>query len=553
MISCDALSTLCLLFPVFFCFFCLSYNFLLHIPSYCLSGRATHSMFHLHFLTAVSLALLHTTYAAGKAEWRSRSIYQVLTDRFALANGSTTAPCDTGVGLYCGGSFKGIETQLDYIHGMGFDAIWISPITAQIPTFTPYGDPYHGYWQQDLYEINPHFGTADDLMDLSKALHARDMLLMVDVVVNHFGWNGAPSSVDYSDFNPFNEESYFHPYCAINYDDMDNTTNIQQCWMGDTTVSLPDLATEDADVASDLQKWIHGLISKYSIDGLRLDSALEVDTGFWSGFHEAAGVYMVGEVDDGDPGVVCPYLDYLPGVLNYAIYFDLVAAFESTSGSISNLANQINTVKSDCSDTSVLGSFSENHDQPRFAYLTEDMALAKNVVSYTMLADGIPIIYEGQEQHLNASGGSSTGGNEPYNREAIWPTGYNTNVPLYELIRKLNKARKHAISDDSSYLMYQNWPIYTDTSTLAVRKGNMVTVLSNKGADGDSYTQSIPAGYDSGVKVTELLTCKTLTADSSGNIIVPMAAGQPRIYYPSSSLTGSGLCESKHKRHVHRH
>ena len=175
---------------------------------------------------------------------------------------------------------------------------------------------------------------------------------MVDVVVNHFGWNGAPTSVDYSDFTPFNTQSNFHPYCAIDYSDTSNTvcypslilchrqpassksgavgrecgeeslltcaqTNIEQCWEGDTNVCLPDLRTEDSDVASTWNTWISGIISEYSIDGLRMDSALEVDTAFWAGFGSAAGVYFVGEVDNSDAGLVCSFQDYLPGVLNY--------------------------------------------------------------------------------------------------------------------------------------------------------------------------------------------------------------------------------------------
>jgi len=314
--------------------------------------------------------------------------------------------------------------------------------------------------------------------------------------------------------------------------------------MGDTSVPLPDLRTEDSDVQSGYASWVSGLVSEYSIDGLRLDSVMEVSTGFWSSFKSAAGVYILGEVDSGDASYVCGFQDYVPGILNYATYFPLVAAFSSTSGSMSNLASMINTVKGSCSDMSVLGSFSENHDQPRFASITGDMAAARNVIAYTMLADGIPIIYEGQEQHYNALGGSS----DPYNREAIWTSGYDTSAPLYELVTTLNKIRKQAISDDSTYIAYNNYPIYTDTTTIAMRKGKMVTVLSNKGASGASYTQSIASGYSSGTQVTELLTCTTLTADSSGNLAVPMASGQPRVYYPTASLGNSGLCSSSTKR-----
>lgn len=44
---------------------------------------------------------------------------------------------------------------------------------------------YHGYWAQDIYSVNPNFGTEDDLVALSAAVHARGMYLMVDIVTNH--------------------------------------------------------------------------------------------------------------------------------------------------------------------------------------------------------------------------------------------------------------------------------------------------------------------------------------------------------------------------------
>lgn len=67
------------------------------------------------------------------------------------------------------------------------------------------GSAYHGYWAQDIYAVNPNFGTEADLIALSAALHARGMYLMVDVVTNHMGYLGCGNCVDYSVFNPFNE------------------------------------------------------------------------------------------------------------------------------------------------------------------------------------------------------------------------------------------------------------------------------------------------------------------------------------------------------------
>ncbi|KAI3110422.1 hypothetical protein CBS147333_4965 [Penicillium roqueforti] len=130
-------------------------------------------------------SLISIAIAATPDEWRSRSIYFMLTDRFARTDGSTTATCDTSDRKYCGGTWQGIIDKLDYIQGMGFTAIWITPVTGQLTEDTAYGYAYHGYWQQDIYALNSNYGTADDLKALATALHERDMYLMVDVVANH--------------------------------------------------------------------------------------------------------------------------------------------------------------------------------------------------------------------------------------------------------------------------------------------------------------------------------------------------------------------------------
>ncbi|KAI9686306.1 MAG: hypothetical protein M1820_010662, partial [Bogoriella megaspora] len=387
---------------------------------------------------------------ASPSQWRSRAIYQVLTDRFARSDGSTTAWCDTGSRTYCGGSWKGIVDHLDYIQGMGFDAIWISPITLQLQQSTMYGQSYHGYWQQDLYSVNGNFGHADDLKALSAALHAKGMYLMVDVVVNHVGWNGSPQSVNYTAFRPFNNESYYHQYCQVDYS---NSTSVVSCWLGDTNVPLPDLKTESPAVMTGYQKWISQLLANYSIDGLRLDTVSEVNPQFWPGFVQAAkNSYMVGEVYDQNVTNVCSYQKTydLPGVLNYPTYFPLTAAFQSPTGNMSALVSTIDAVKSTCGNPSLLGSFSENADVPRFAQLNGDLAAAQNLIAYTILADGIPILYQGQEQHYSSYGGSG----DPFNREALWFSGYNTTAPLYTLSKQLLALRKWAGKLDDGYWGY---------------------------------------------------------------------------------------------------
>ncbi|KAF2202529.1 alpha-amylase [Delitschia confertaspora ATCC 74209] len=487
---------------------------------------------------ACALAGSALVQAATPDQWRSRSIYQVLTDRFARTDGSTSATCNTGDGNYCGGTYRGIIKKLDYIQNMGFSAIWISPITYNIPDRTPYGMAWHGYWQQDLYKLNPNFGTADDLKALSKALHDRGMYLMVDIVVNHNGWNGAASTVNYAKMQPFNDAKYYHPFCDItNYD---NQGNVESCWLGDSKVELPDLNTEDSAVVSMYQSWIKGLVGNYSIDGLRIDTVKHVAKSFWKPFNQAAGVFSTGEVYHGDPAYTCPYQQSLDSVLNFPLYYPIIDFLTKSSTNPSRLISGLSAINSACKDPTLLGTFTENHDLPRIGSMTSSTALAKSAIALTILLDGIPIIYAGQEQHY-------AGGNDPSNREATWLSGYNTGADLYKATAVLNKLRNQAIKKDSGYLKYMAWSIWNDSHTVALRKGfdgnQIITVVTNLGESGGSWTQSVGnTGWASGTQVVEVLTCAKGTVGANGVLSVEMKGGMPSVWTSVGMAGGSGIC-----------
>lgn len=75
------------------------------------------------WLEALILGDSYTALAASVDDWQSRSIYQVVTDRYAREDGSTSASCDPGHGEYCGGTYKGLTDNLDYIQDLGFTAV----------------------------------------------------------------------------------------------------------------------------------------------------------------------------------------------------------------------------------------------------------------------------------------------------------------------------------------------------------------------------------------------------------------------------------------------
>lgn len=303
-----------------------------------------------------------------------------MTDRFARSNASDESSCDPY--KYCGGSWTGIVDRLDYIQDLGFTAIQISPVVKNIPDETKYGEAYHGYWPQNLYALNEHFGTAEDLKSLADELHKRDMYLMVDVVINDMAQavkgsmdDDHPPEMDWSRLIPFNHEKYYHPACRIR--DWNDPEDYQNCWLAVQGVGLPDLNTKDDRVVRMIKQWVKGLVGNYSIDGLRIDATKHVDDAYLTSFNKAAGVFTLGEVYSKDTDLMCRYEKFMPGLLNFPIHSPMIKAF--TGGEMKGLAEKVRTVHDDCKDFTRLATFLESHDIPRFASLVNDTTVSLNV------------------------------------------------------------------------------------------------------------------------------------------------------------------------------
>jgi oligo-1,6-glucosidase len=98
--------------------------------------------------------------------WRSAVVYQVYPRSFADSDGD-------GIG-----DLRGLIDRLDHLELLGVDVVWLSPIYP-----SPQDDA--GYDISDYQDVDPVFGTLDDLDELVAALHERGMRLMMDLVVNH--------------------------------------------------------------------------------------------------------------------------------------------------------------------------------------------------------------------------------------------------------------------------------------------------------------------------------------------------------------------------------
>lgn len=497
----------------------------------------------MHFFTKAlsswfAIGAVQGASALDAAGWRSQTIYQVLTDRFAMADGTTPA-CDSSQGLYCGGTWQGITNRLDYIQNLGATAVWISPVVKNVEgIFENAGEAYHGFWAEDLYAINPHFGTEADLKELADSLHARGMYLMVDIAPNHVGLTNEAGN--YANYTPFDQHGYFHDECSITWNDRESE---QLCWLE----GLPDLRTENDDVRQIYASWIGDLVANYSVDGIRIDTALEIEPEFWTdgGVKEAAGVFLLAEINHSDPDTLAPYQQYIDGYMDYSSWNWYTDAFQAVDADMSHLyagTNQLATMTN--IDPSLFGSFVENHDQVRFPYRNEDMALAKNVYALAMLRDGIPIVYYGQEQHYD-------GGVVPSNREALWLGGYDTLSELYGWIQQTIKVRAHAAAANADFLATsrtQSLFSYSSTDSsrvIAFRKGQMVSIFTNGGVDAANNVMFAIArsahGYDIGADLVDVLNCESFQVASHGRLWVQMpAGGLPRVFLPKNQT--EGLC-----------
>lgn len=98
--------------------------------------------------------------------WKTATIYQIYPKSF----------CDSGnKGT---GDIKGIISKLDYLHRLGIDAIWLTPIYS-----SPMVD--NGYDISDYYSVNPQFGSMQDFDELLAQAHQRGIRIIMDIVVNH--------------------------------------------------------------------------------------------------------------------------------------------------------------------------------------------------------------------------------------------------------------------------------------------------------------------------------------------------------------------------------
>ena len=200
--------------------------------------------------------------------WNEKVAYQIYPKSF----------CDSdGDGI---GDLQGIISKLDYLRDLGVDIVWLSPIYV-----SPLAD--QGYDIADYYNIDPRFGTMDDMDELLREAHKRDMYILMDLVVNH-------CSDEHEWFRKAAEDpdgTYGKYFYLQRTDDPSTLCNWRSYFGGSVWDKLPghddiyylhlfhkkqpDLNWENPELREDVYKMINWWLDR-GLDGFRLDAIINI-------------------------------------------------------------------------------------------------------------------------------------------------------------------------------------------------------------------------------------------------------------------------------------
>lgn len=474
-------------------------------------------------------------------DWDEAVVYFMMTDRFFDGNKSnnTASGADTygeNPGLYHGGDFAGVTAKLKYLQDLGVNTIWITPIVENIKGVAvtdegseavPYNAAYHGYWASDFTKLNPTLGTTEEFKTMISEAHKRGMRIMVDIVVNHAGYD---------------TESTFA--------DMLRDKSVSEGDIKSWQSGLPDFATENADVRAKLVEWQTAWMKDYGVDYFRVDTVKHVDSTTWAALKnsttkENSSFKMIGEYFGA--GYASNGSSLGTGQMDADLDFDFNdQATSFVSGNISSVEKFLSARNSALNNTYMTGQFLSSHDEDGFkaalmkgkGYAEDDATSAALVAATLQLtAKGIPVIYYGEEVGLSGLNNYPYQTNR-YDMDFSLATDDNVTYQHYKNLLSIRNAYTDVFargsrnvvvsSDEEGYDVvsrtYGGTTLYVGMNIKDAAKEVKVPVNANAGDtvknlyDGKTYTVSsdktvtvsIPAAKDGG---TVILTEVKKTVD----------------------------------------
>ena len=474
-------------------------------------------------------------------DWDESVIYFMVTDRFFDGNESnnTASGAQTygkdNAGLYHGGDFAGITQKLDYLEDLGINTIWITPIVENIPGVTvtdtgkedvPYNAAYHGYWASDFTKLNPTLGTEEEFQTLIDQAHNRGIRIMVDIVVNHAGYD-------------------------TNFGDMIRSGDdiVSGSDQKDSLSNLPDFRTEDPAVSAQLVKWQTQWVKDFGIDYFRVDTVKHVENDTWAELKNAltevdSDFKMIGEYAGG--GYASNGNTLGTGEMDSDLDFDFNdQAANFVKGNISSVENFLASRNSALNNTYMTGQFLGSHDEDGFKQklldggMKEDAATAASMVaaSLQITAKGQPVIYYGEEI------GQTGLNNYPYQTNRYdfdWSIVSNDNK-TYQHYKKMLSIR-NAYTDvfargDRKTILASDENGY-DIVSRSYKGTKLYVGLNIKDV---AQTVEIPVSENNGTVLKDLYSGKTYTV-SNGKIkvIIPAATDGGTVVLENNSSTNGG-------------
>lgn len=330
-------------------------------------------------------------------------VYQIFVDRFAPAPQRWLEPEE--MMRFVGGNLRGVTDHLDYIAGIGVNALWLTPI------FTC--DAYHGYDTVDYFEIDPRFGSKTDLRELVEQAHRRGIRIILDFVANHISvhspvFQEAQANADspYRDWFSFGPQ-YKHGYRTFF-----------------TSASMPQLALDHPGARAFMLDAARYWLREFDVDGYRLDYAAGPSHDFWTAFGAACkevkpDSWLFGEVTLGSDWLRT-YTGRLDGCLDFSFTRQirrLCAAPNPDGRTLTGFAASVERTWRYFPPSFTHPCFVDNHDMNRFLWVAgNDKARLRLAAGLLFGFGGTPIIYYGTEVGL-----SQPAAKGPHREEARHP------------------------------------------------------------------------------------------------------------------------------------
>jgi len=449
---------------------------------------------------------------AGDFDWDEAVIYFTVTDRFFdgdAGNNDAYGVGDYNTGKkggssYHGGDFAGLNQKLDYLKDLGVNTIWITPIVENITKdqhdnetdTATYG--YHGYWASDFTKLNKHLGTEEQFKALLEAAHSKGMKIMVDVVLNHAGYE----TEGY--FNNILRDADGKPISMIR----DDSNTIGGDDKYDSLSDLPDFVTENKAVTDQLVAWQTGWMSNYSIDYYRVDTVKHVETTTWAAFKNSLtkvnpDFKMIGEYSGA--GYANNAGELGTGTMDALLDFDFNDfAQKFVTGNISSVENSLQKRNSAINNTATMGSFLSSHDEDTLQYklvseskISEEEAynLMKVAATLQITAKGQPVIYYGEEI---GQGGANNWPLQTNRRDFDW-----------------TELEKQKADSSSIYNHYKTMIAIRNAYTDVFARGNRSTVAAS---DAEGY-EVISRSYG-----TDTLYVGMNVKETAKEVVIPVIA-----------------------------